>query len=692
MKESEIRDILAEKICVLEEGLTLQKKEQYIPNELGTRGFIDLYARDVEGNHVLIELKRSKPATRETLNEIIKYVEGVKTHFGSRDDEIRVIVASTEWSELLVPYSRFIRDTNISVIGIKLDVDETTKDISAELVLPLETDNGRFIAPWYDVFWYKNSESYDRGIETIKKSCREKNIKDYVISTFVLKIPMPSIPQEKRRGALEAMFGSRPKSELELFSYVVFFAFQIKTEKQYLDILKLDSEKYEEAICVIEGMSDDEKLCTLHEYLVDLDPKPYSDDLEIGNPAKFDKYLNDDNFILSNISKFGAFERNRLLTQDILITELKGLNGSCGHKINRTISLSSVSQVSLLKKEVEGVLVNNSIWSERILRNIEELNLEFPDGSLEFNLYNPSTGIFTIYFALSKDDSIGYLPSYYMKVSSGNRDRVYFGSLDMFEEPLTFVEIIDKYYSGSIGALVHSITWGGGETRDVDVLEDLGLTYRNYRCDIELEDKEFFIMRDGRWRKCEPVNPYERFGEYINSNSELIDEIMGELTLRDNGTYFEDSALHELSITITRHEVESRDITNSMTKLACLMTSKNLAQKMRRKVEISFDGYSFDPRNLYDIEDVRHYVESLSREFPYLFYFARLDSIYAPLRVIAACHVASEQMSSGVAKPYRMFLEQQFVGLNEITEWLGLPLEENMQITDEVMNYLSDNY
>ncbi|TON99475.1 hypothetical protein CGH44_25170, partial [Vibrio parahaemolyticus] len=102
----------------------------------------------------------------------------------------------------------------------------------------------------------------------------------------------------------------------------------------------------------------------------------------------------------------------------------------------------------------------------------------------------------------------------------------------MFEEPLTFVEIIDKYYSGSIGALVHSITWGGGETRDVDVLEDLGLTYRNYRCDIELEDKEFFIMRDGRWRKCEPVNPYERFGEYINSNSELIDEIMGELTLR----------------------------------------------------------------------------------------------------------------------------------------------------------------
>lgn len=49
-------------------------------------------------------------------------------------------------------------------------------------------------------------------------------------------------------------------------------------------------------------------------------------------------------------------------------------------------------------------------------------------------------------------------------------------------------------------------------------------------------------------------------------------------------------------------------------------------------------------------------------------------------------------MSSGGAKPYRMFLEQQFVGLNEITEWLGLPLEENMQITDEVMNYLSDNY
>ena len=59
MKESELRDLIAEDIGRLKPGLTLLRKEQYIPGGHGTKGFIDLYAKDERERHVLIELKRS---------------------------------------------------------------------------------------------------------------------------------------------------------------------------------------------------------------------------------------------------------------------------------------------------------------------------------------------------------------------------------------------------------------------------------------------------------------------------------------------------------------------------------------------------------------------------------------------------------------------------------------------------------
>lgn len=697
MKESEIRDILATNLYVLEDGLILQEKEQYIPNYLGTKGFIDIYAQDKKGNHVLIELKRSKPATRETLHEIIKYVEGVKVHFGARDDEIRVIVASTEWSELIVPYSRFLGMTTISVEGIKLTIDNKYNTISAEKVLPLEINEGRFIAPWYEVFWYKSFKNLSKGIETIKKAYSEKNIIDHIIAIFELKTPIPSIPYQKRKSALEAIFGPSQNSKLELYSYVVFCSSQIKTVEQYLEVLKNNNDRYEEAIYMIKDMSEEEKLCSLHELVSGLEPLPYSDDEEIGYPAKFDDYFNNKNFFLTNILKFGAFERNRLLTEDILITELKGLNGSLtsSGKISKNIYLSNVSHISSLKKEIENLLKDNNIWADRIIRNIGELQTKFPNAILDFKLFYPSTGIFTIYYTLSKGIDLGYLPEYFMKVSLDNKTRIYFGALDIFEYPLKFSDIIDKYYSYGIGELVNTATWGGYDNRDIDILEDLGLIYRNYRCDIEAEKLNFFIMKDGRWRNCEPLDPKENFYNYLNSNKELINEVMGELGIRDNNHFFEYDLPDDLVITILRKEIESNDFSRILRKLKCLLLSNNLTLKMRRKIEFAFDGYNEDIRELYEIVEVRNYVKKLSQDFPYLFYFIKIPGNYETLKVIANCYIVNDKEIKSNNRDnslsLQFFLTQQFIGLNELTDRINLSIKDNKIMSEEVIKYLFPN-
>lgn len=124
-----------------ESGLKLVSKEQYIPNTLGTRSFIDLVARDRDGLLVLIELKRSSTASREAIHEILKYVEGVKGHLAIREDELRVIIASTDWSELLVPFSRFLKETTIQISGLKLAV--TSESIESNPVEALAVEEGR---------------------------------------------------------------------------------------------------------------------------------------------------------------------------------------------------------------------------------------------------------------------------------------------------------------------------------------------------------------------------------------------------------------------------------------------------------------------------------------------------------------------------------------------------------------------
>ena len=130
-KESILRDLIAQKIQKLKPDLTLLQKEQYIPNEYGTKSYIDLYATDEEKRHVLIELKRSDAAARQAIHEVNKYVESVKRHFGAKDSEVHVIIASTEWAELLLPFSRFYADAGFSVEGMQIDVAKNQIDFQA---------------------------------------------------------------------------------------------------------------------------------------------------------------------------------------------------------------------------------------------------------------------------------------------------------------------------------------------------------------------------------------------------------------------------------------------------------------------------------------------------------------------------------------------------------------------------------
>lgn len=83
--ESEMQEALARRPDLIEEGLTLLDRE--LPTDVGG---IDLYARDVCGNLVVVELKRGK-AGQEAVHQLGRYVERVR---GLTDTTVRGVLAA----------------------------------------------------------------------------------------------------------------------------------------------------------------------------------------------------------------------------------------------------------------------------------------------------------------------------------------------------------------------------------------------------------------------------------------------------------------------------------------------------------------------------------------------------------------------------------------------------------------------
>lgn len=331
MKESALRDLIAQHINKLKPGLTLLQKEQYIPNEHGTKSFIDLYAKDEKRRHVLIELKRSTTASRQAIHEVIKYVERVKQYFGAKDSEIHVIIVSTDWSELLLPFSRFYADTGFSIEGIQIDISEDNIDFQVQSIAPLPIVQGRLIAPWHNVYWYADDSAFQQGIAAIEHAYQQKGIDNYVIVKFYL--PDHSTPDERRAALQAQVAGILNVSEPELFDslsnisipvheYIAYTAVQMLSKDKCMQIISCDKDQLEEAQELLPSMEEDEALCYLHESVESVEPTPQSDYYEIGYPPKFSKFYESPNCTSLGIIRHGIFLRNAVLTNDAIYSEL----------------------------------------------------------------------------------------------------------------------------------------------------------------------------------------------------------------------------------------------------------------------------------------------------------------------------------------------------------------------------------
>lgn len=150
---------------------------------------------------------------------------------------------------------------------------------------------------------------------------------------------------------------------------------------------------------------------------------------------------------------------------------------------------------------------------------------------------------------------------------------------------------------------------------------------------------------------------------------------------------------------IDRNEVTSLDVTSVRNFFDRIRSTKELAAHCQGKVEISYYGYDNDPRELFEIPEMRRYVPVLISALPELFFFAYTGERAFTLKTIALCLTSVDVRSRKPnehnkiriefsTKEIAPVLDSHFPGLNEMTEWLGMSIEENKRISFDVVRSL----
>jgi hypothetical protein len=421
--------------------------------------------------------------------------------------------------------------------------------VTASEVSLLPFSQGRLIAPWHDVNWYVGAESLDKGIASIEACCKVKWIEDYVTVVLRASKPTTSERQATMRSVILTMAGNQAPATtpaLPTYEYIAYFAMQILTAEQYLKILDRDPSQFVDERESIESMSPDEAIQTLHELATAAEPRPRNDFYEIGYPAKFIKFTEMLDFEVHEIRRYGKFARNTLLEDDVILAELSGETGFTGQRLKRTVKVANRAQMASLRSDIANCLDQNEAWKYQVLRVLDDVEKQYPNAEIHVSVFNPATGILTLFFSTSREDGPLFLPEYSITVCDPAPVRMYYGGLQEDGYPLTLRQLLNKYYEGELWGLLVTMTWGGRESRDTEIVQDLGLGYRSFRCDKEGESRRFFYLRDDRWQPSDPIDIFKLFAEYVHKNEKLVQQIVTKLGSRSDGGMVDGTSVEQL--------------------------------------------------------------------------------------------------------------------------------------------------
>lgn len=505
--ESHLRDQLAQRLDLLEPGLSLIKDEYHLRNPDGARGFIDIFAKDRRGNLVVIELKRSDSTAREAITELAKYAMLLRAAKNLRSSELRLIVVSTTWWELRVPFSEFYHNTHYQLEGYQLEIGENGEIARVERLEPLQRVEGRKLCRRHTIFYYTSIAEMEAAEQQLAAESRKAGLVDFVIVRFQLEFDDPNY------GATCALY----------------YAQQLKDREYYSRIL--------EHVC------DAERLEEIKDYIAELDEEDAVDELadaitsefsvehvtlEIGYPERFSKRWHSGYWKLLGIDRFGIFQEDERLVDELLVEDLRGTTGTSFVHYAATFRFDNRSKVAEIRSNLNNALFQNDRWRH----SVEDLLTYGARTGAEvgvLHVYNPEDILETIWMSALQGPE-AFEPMFLLLLDSGRGDalEVFFGRLYGRSTSIRFGELLKTHFEGDFGMYINHRHFGSQREINGAVMESLGLIYTTdyLRFSTSEQSKLFEVVIRGSSVQGQSERRHLTFREFLLEHQPLVEDIV----------------------------------------------------------------------------------------------------------------------------------------------------------------------
>jgi hypothetical protein len=417
--EDRIRDFLAGNLETLEKGLTLYRKEYALANPSGSGGRIDIVAKDRFGHFVVIELKRSDQAAREALHELHKYTALFRLQHGLDQTQVRIMVVSTHWRELLVPLSDYAASSPYTVDGIEICSKPDGTVTSAKVVKLVRTSGALTISRAQAVYLFTSHDRRNAAAAHLVTAARSARVADFAILAIDYRGNNPTVCY---RFGLYFFFAS----SLQILSAEE--ASEIKQSMEWDDGLDHPEENF---------------LAAINERLLGT-----FDEFEIGYPEKLTNIRRD--WRIAILVREGRLDRSSSpLTDEDILRLAQAIAGGGSAYFCKITSPKFHAEWGRVRAELEPVLLGIPNWEAQVAAFLDETEKRDPAATVSIAVYNPANLLISLY-SLATRRTLEHCPTVEIVVeaATGKEARILSGVLMWTGRSLAIdaEEVINKIY------------------------------------------------------------------------------------------------------------------------------------------------------------------------------------------------------------------------------------------------------
>lgn len=460
--ENAIRDAIAARLDLIEPGLSIVDTEHYLVNKDGAAGFLDILARSSTGQLVIIEIKRTRSAAREALQELHKYAALLRAKRSLKHTEYRLVLLAVDWEDLIVPYSEHKIHSPYELEAGRIILGADGLPARIEKVAPIAVPGEREIGRRHFIWHFANEADARAAIPIAAGHMRACGLRDFVLILLTLKAGLRS------RYAL--YFAQR---QLPLDVYLALIRARLAPEEMA---------EFEENIADYTELED--KIGEASDQVwLDGDDHTMGDfsriTAEISHPEKASQWFGSGGIVTEKeIHRFGSLADD-VIDDETLLAEIVGLSGESDYRLDLSADTASPPQLARLRKAVDNVFFFNPVWrgATRDLIGYAERT-----GATSVRVRAFSNEDILVAIAGAAFVYPNFMPSLQIDIERNDGDdEIIVGAVEWTGRTPDFDSVLKNFFESDPFAYFMQRHFGAHRSNNLDVMAELGLEFGVFR-------------------------------------------------------------------------------------------------------------------------------------------------------------------------------------------------------------------